>query len=145
MARKKKRPQRRKGPNRNALCPCGSGRAYKNCCAKKRQSTPDKPDSVQNQLKRIAYGLLLLVLIIAAVVLARTRPWEAKPEPFEFDAQQNRYWDPDHGHWHEGTPPSNARSAVPPQPWEYDAANDQHWDPNHGHWHQGRPPPKGQR
>lgn len=98
MARKKKRPQRRKGPNRNALCPCGSGRAYKNCCAKKRQASPDKPDSVQNQLKRIAYGLILLILIIGAIVLARTRPWEKTSEPYEIDTQQSL-------NWHRGGPP----------------------------------------
>ena len=24
-----------KGPNRNELCPCGSGKKYKQCCGKK--------------------------------------------------------------------------------------------------------------
>ncbi len=28
------------------------------------------------------------------------------PKPYEYDPKTNKYWDPDHGHWHDGPPPS---------------------------------------
>ncbi len=29
-----------------------------------------------------------------------------KPKPNEYDAENNRYWNADHGHWHPGRPPA---------------------------------------
>ncbi|MCA1810320.1 MAG: thioredoxin family protein [Lentisphaerae bacterium] len=28
------------------------------------------------------------------------------PVPYEYDAANDRYWDPGHGHWHQGKPPA---------------------------------------
>lgn len=88
----------------------------------------------------------------------------AAPHPWTYDPATNRHYDPSHGHWHDGPPPSpEARgvSSTPPPglgqlpvpgvagttspgptpaPWTYDAVKNQHWDPAHGHWHPGRPP-----
>jgi hypothetical protein len=30
----------------------------------------------------------------------------ATPAPYQYDATTNRYWDPAHGHWHDGPPPT---------------------------------------
>ncbi len=73
------------------------------------------------------------------------------PKPYEYNPATNKYWDPSHGHWHDGQPPSpesqQAVNAVPPvvdtethKPYEYDAVKNQYWDPNHKHWHNGKPP-----
>jgi hypothetical protein len=84
------------------------------------------------------------------------------PDGWEYDAEKNRFYDPNHSHWHNGPPPpENQRAAagrpatgnpvnpgiINPQPWQYDAATNQHWDPSsgHNHWHPGQPPPADQR
>jgi hypothetical protein len=28
-----------------------------------------------------------------------------QPKPWEYNAELNQHWDPDHGHWHAGLPP----------------------------------------
>lgn len=62
------------------------------------------------------------------------------PSTWQYDAANDRYWDPTegHNHWHKGKPPG---------PWSYRAEGNQHWDPRpgHQHWHQGQPPPPDQR
>ena len=30
---------------------------------------------------------------------------EERPTPWKYDAENNRYWNPDRGHWHDGRPP----------------------------------------
>lgn len=74
------------------------------------------------------------------------------PKPYEYNPATNQYWDPTHGHWHSGRPPSpdsqKVLNSVPPttadttthKPYEYDAVKNQHWDPEHRHWHPGKPP-----
>ncbi len=110
MAAKKKRSLLKKGPNRNALCPCGSGRAFKNCCAEKRRASSDKPESLPNQFKRMAVGLVVCLLVAGGIALAVMRPWENSAagdrQPAGYDADNDRYWHDDHGHWHEGRPPA---------------------------------------
>jgi hypothetical protein len=32
-------------------------------------------------------------------------PFNGTPKAWEFDAANNRHWDPVHGHWHVGQPP----------------------------------------
>lgn len=139
MAGKQKRLSAKKRPNRNALCPCGSQRAFKNCCARKWAATSDKPDSLPSQLKRFLVGLALCALLVGGVALAIMRPWEEEPErrPFEYDSDNNRYWNAQHGHWHEGRPPN--------QPWEYDPERHQFFHPDHNEWRPGRPPPPDER
>jgi hypothetical protein len=87
-------------------------------------------------------------------------PGGATPQPWQYDATRNRFWHPEHGHWHDGPPPEPSQRAVTtaapgsvasqdqsplpggttPQPWQYDAPRDRFWQPDHGHWHVGRPP-----
>ena len=43
-------------PNKNAKCPCGSGKKYKQCCAKRRRSKRDAPYTSQD--RRRAQGLM---------------------------------------------------------------------------------------
>lgn len=68
MAVKKKNPGQKKSPNRNALCPCGSGRAYKNCCARKR--SPNDPRSTSNRIMRAALIIVIAILVIGGIILA---------------------------------------------------------------------------
>ncbi len=35
----------------------------------------------------------------------RPEPAAATPKPWEYDAENDRYWHPGHGHWHRGKPP----------------------------------------
>jgi hypothetical protein len=37
-------------------------------------------------------------------VASRDKP--ATPEPWAYDAEKDRYWNPEHGHWHPGKPPA---------------------------------------
>lgn len=138
---------------RNAPCPCGSGKKYKQCCIGKRQVPGSSPGSSRT---------VLISLVIAAGVILGAWAWTTRtttpvpltsvsfpstdtrggaPAPYEYDPVNNRYWHAGHGHWHDGPPPPEARRpGGAPQPYEYDAANDRHWDPDHGHWHSGPPP-----
>lgn len=71
---------------RNDLCPCGSGRKFKRCCATKRS---------KNRL-----GLLMLITVGGAVVgaiwlgLASLGDEAVGPGP-------GRVWSAEHGHWHD--------------------------------------------
>jgi hypothetical protein len=157
---------------RNAPCPCGSGKKYKHCCIDKPGQQPGASAGKRTGLivaAVVVAGIGLFALTQtrrqpAAVPAAPTTapapagnfqvPLSgapapagpagpaATPKPYEYDAVNNRHWDPNHGHWHDGPPPANAAAApaTTPKPYEYDAANNRHWDPNHGHWHSGPPP-----
>lgn len=37
------------------------------------------------------------------------QPEATGPEPWEYDVVLNKHWDPVHGHWHDGPPPSQRR------------------------------------
>jgi hypothetical protein len=84
-----------------------------------------------------------------------SNPSIPNPEPWQYDAVNDLYFDPNHGHWHSGEPPPpGERDAAAPQgrppvgnpnlpdplPWQYDPVSDRHFNPEHGHWHQGPPP-----
>lgn len=169
-------------PSRNAPCPCGSGKKTKRCCGG--VSTADS-DHAPASVRKTGAGPWLLGFGLAAFVVisifamssmdrspsetpetsSRSAPFRSSspggstPEPWEFDAANNRHWHPGHGHWHQGPPPafgrdsgaasSESMSGVPegstPEPWYYDADADRHWDPSHGHWHSGPPPPSSMR
>ena len=73
------------GVERNAPCPCGSGKKYKKCCM-----TKDGPLS-----SRAAMMLFALLLIggVVGIVVAMTNAGSG--------TTANRVWSPEHGHWHD--------------------------------------------
>ena len=87
---------------RNEACSCGSGKKFKNCCGKEQQG------------KTPMWGRVMIVIIALVVIgglaTAVVKISEASdtPEPWEYDAANNRHWNPlpDHQHWHDGPPPA---------------------------------------
>ena len=67
---------------RNDPCRCGSGRKYKQCCAR-----------TQTQMSRLSLFAIAGVIVAVAAVLA-----------YSFTADRGsgtrQVWDPDHGHYH---------------------------------------------
>jgi hypothetical protein len=105
---------------RNAPCPCGSGKKFKHCCGNKPAAAA--PSSAPAKAKRDLWLIWLGVALVAAgtifaLVSVNRRPTQAPvtdvnavpfngtPKAWEFDAPNNRHWDPAHGHWHVGPPP----------------------------------------
>ncbi len=127
---------------RNDPCPCGSGRKYKQCCEREEVARGPGASRVLLWVMAIVVGGGLLV------AFDRVRKGSlSSPEPYEYNAERNQYWDPSpgHGHWHDGVPPGAAQPALDsgaptPAPWFYNAATNQHWNPDHGHWHDGPAP-----
>jgi len=72
-------------PGRNAPCPCGSGKKYKQCCARQAHSLPP--------------GLRLLVVVLA-VALAIAVLITVLDRGHTTDAP-GRVWSAEHGHYHE--------------------------------------------
>ncbi|MDP6373446.1 MAG: SEC-C metal-binding domain-containing protein, partial [Vicinamibacterales bacterium] len=69
---------------RNAPCPCGSGKKYKKCCLSK--------DSGMSS--RTAMVLFALLMIGGAIGIVVAVTGDAGPPT-------NRVWSPEHGHWHD--------------------------------------------
>ncbi len=77
--------------SRNELCPCGSGRKYKNCCAGK---TPlYKRPTWTGAL--VALFLLGGLLLTALAVLRPDRAGSPGAAP------PGKVWSEEHGHWHD--------------------------------------------
>jgi SEC-C motif len=144
---------------RNELCPCGSGKKYKNCCA-----TKDAHASSRGMI-----GLLSVIAVIAAVGIfaavsrrgtkpaprptagggaasapATTTPRPQPPGP----VPPGKVWSPEHGHWHDAAPGGSAGAAPTTIPVQQQPANrapvpqppgtpppGKVWSPEHGHWH----------
>ena len=166
MARKKK-----VSAEPNAKCPCGSGKKYKNCCG-----TPARARSRKNQ-GRWVLPVVLVAAIGGLLVLTRSDGRMANPEQgvstaqpdaeparaaeqstesadpagpppaWYYDSENNRYWHPEHNHWHPGPPPPGVtpERTVTPPPWSYNPLTNKHWHPEHNHWHDGPPPAEDQR
>ncbi|MEO2092467.1 MAG: FG-GAP-like repeat-containing protein [bacterium] len=84
-------------PNRNDPCPCGSGKKYKQCCAKTSTATPPS-NSSSPPLKGIAIALVVVVAIAATVLFKRgdgppasadEQSTGGTSEPFEVAARAN--------------------------------------------------------
>jgi hypothetical protein len=72
---------------RNELCPCGSGKKYKKCCALKQRSARG------NTVMLIIVGLLMAAGIVAGITeFTRDRGYTA--------ARPGTVWSPEHGHYH---------------------------------------------
>jgi hypothetical protein len=70
---------------RNQLCPCGSGRKYKQCCWAKNQR--------MSLTMRIALLAAAGTIIVGAVFATRSLTTERAPAA-------GRVWSPEHGHYH---------------------------------------------
>ena len=129
---------------RNDLCPCGSGKKYKNCC-QKRGIVFNKKN--QNKIAFFVLGgVVLLAGIISISKITSTSSLgsqtpvtqqplstpSALPSPIQQGTQSSagtaftpqpgpapagKVWSPEHGHWHDapGTIPSTAPNAFPGQ------------------------------
>ena len=74
-------------PGRNELCPCGSGKKYKNCHESKTQS------ALTSRVLMVVVGVAVLAAIAAGVAsFTGERP-----------AVGTRVWDPAHGHYHDAS------------------------------------------
>ncbi len=71
-------------PGRNAPCPCGSGKKFKQCCEGKEAA------KAQSRGKIIAAVLAALMLLGAAGFVVSLSDAEAQPQ----------IWDEEHGHYH---------------------------------------------
>ncbi len=72
---------------RNAPCPCGSGKKYKNCCAHKGETA-----SVGS---RIVFSLVAIVLIGGAIYF-----FTSLDDLGDGTGGRTRVWSAEHGHWH---------------------------------------------
>jgi hypothetical protein len=129
--------------SRNETCPCGSGSKYKACCGKGEKT---RTGVASGRIIAIIIGVVVVAGVAIAVNQLRTT--DLGVQPYVYDAKNDRYFDPVHGHMHEGRPPQGAAQQDPtaalpgsvPAAWDYDATKNQHYDPQHGHWHAGPPP-----
>jgi hypothetical protein len=67
---------------RNDVCPCGSGRKYKQCCARK-----------QEEMSLFSKAAVIGVLVAMAVMIVYTFTSER-------GSGSRQVWDPNHGHYH---------------------------------------------
>ncbi len=143
-------------------CPCGSGKPQITCCGSAARSRMNLRLVVMWCLILLAAGGITAITVMLPSQRSPETAVESTPQPYQYDPVANQHWNPDHGHWDPGPPPSGATTApslagaaigstsggqVPappnipnPQPWQYDAATDRHYHPDHAHWHSGPPP-----
>lgn len=50
-------------------------------------------------------GPAVYVAHLQEFLAKRETPAARSPKPYEYDAENDRYWHPGHGHWHRGRPP----------------------------------------
>ena len=73
---------------RNAPCPCGSGKKYKVCCARK---TAKRNDAISKSA--VAFLGVLMFVLVAAIA--------ASFYGFNRSTDATRVWNSEHGHWHD--------------------------------------------
>lgn len=134
--------------NRNAPCPCGSGKKYKNCHGKTAQG--GRSSTIQ------WIFLLFGIIAVAAFVMISERSPENATQtrggytPPPGPAPPGKVWSSEHGHWHDapgtaGTssqptnPAQSARQPVPQPPGPVPPGKV--WSSEHGHWHDEQPDP----
>ena len=71
---------------RNDLCPCGSGKKYKNCCLGKKSATP---------ASQILLGILFALIVVGALIALFSAFRSYEPSSGE-----GRVWSEEHQHWH---------------------------------------------
>jgi hypothetical protein len=107
---------------RNEPCSCGSGKKYKQCCARKAERRARVQDSMFKGAF-LLFGPLVLALGIA-IAIASLRTDSAS------DAGYRRVWSSAHGHWH----------AVLDDGSEVEVQPGMVWVPEHGHFHRAQAP-----
>ena len=100
---------------RNAPCACGSGKKYKQCCARQQAR--------ESSWKLIAIGLLVAVAVIWGLgsAIRNTNP---------ASAPAGKVWNAEHGHFHDA-PPGGAPIEQP----QGQAPLGKIWSAEHGHYH----------
>jgi len=71
---------------RNAPCPCGSGKKYKQCCLDKQSSS-----TVFQKLLALLVALIIVGGLIGVVMAFRSHEPSSGP---------GRVWSEEHQHWH---------------------------------------------
>jgi hypothetical protein len=72
---------------RNDICPCGSGKKFKHCCALKRQRT--------SWGSRVTFAVVGLILLGGAIVMLASLD-----ELDDARVGPARVWSEEHQHWH---------------------------------------------
>ena len=110
--------------SRNAKCPCGSGKKYKQCCGQKEPaSTSWSKVGIAVVGAALVYGLGHGIYAVATTE----------------GTQDGRVWSAEHGHWHNadgtevGSVPRPAGASVPQPPGP--APEGKVWSEEHGHFH----------
>jgi hypothetical protein len=73
---------------RNERCPCGSGKKYKACCAKKKSGL--------SPLQWVAVAAVAIVVVLALISVFRSAG-EGRAAPL---CPPGQSWSPEHGHCH---------------------------------------------
>jgi hypothetical protein len=71
---------------RNELCPCGSGKKYKNCCLGKKSATP---------ISQILLGILFALIVVGGLIALLSAFRSHEPS-----SSEGRVWSEEHQHWH---------------------------------------------
>lgn len=144
---------------RNAPCPCGSGKKFKNCCMAKKAVA-------SNRSRSAATGFIILILAFAAGAMIIKSLQSPEPAPVSVapaampiapgglqpqppgPVPEGKVWSPEHGHWHDVQAGDDAGHQVnpinmpaartglnpgPPPPGP--APEGKEWSYEHGHWH----------
>jgi hypothetical protein len=70
-------------PGRNAPCPCGSGKKFKQCCASKKDRSS----------KALIAVLIAVAVLAVIVIVSNTRR----------SPNSGMVWSPEHGHYHDAS------------------------------------------
>ena len=106
---------------RNARCPCGSGKKYKQCCGPAEEARNKR----WSTYAMIATAVLLVLGIGGVVVLMADER-----------GSSNRVWSAEHGHWHDASGRElGAGSSMPGAAPTGPAPAGKVWSAEHGHWH----------
>ena len=107
---------------RNRPCPCGSGKKYKVCCARKHKRS-----------HWVAVGTVAIFVMLAAWALAGVMRKSSEEPP------EGKVWSAEHGHWHDidGAGTADTDGSLPPM---RPPPPGKVWSEAHGHWHDAQDP-----
>jgi hypothetical protein len=106
---------------RNAPCPCGSDKKFKNCCG----GANGKATRDWSGLGLTVIGLVLLFGLLGMVVSFINS---------DGVDTSGMVWSEEHGHWHTSDGRELGGGGPRPQP-PGPAPAGKVWSPEHGHWH----------